>query len=62
MMKKWQQNRIFGEPKDEPLGKKSKNDGFRKFLGHVSPTFDDSSDPLGHKKSLWPGSRPWQFL
>jgi hypothetical protein len=32
--------------------KKYQNDGYSKFLGHVSPTFDESSDPLVHKKHL----------
>ncbi len=30
----------------------SKNDGFNKFLAHISPTFDDSSDSPGQKKHL----------
>ncbi len=30
----------------------SKNDGFNKFLDHISPTFDDSSDSPGQKKHL----------
>jgi hypothetical protein len=46
MMKKWQKTGFSGT-------KNSKNDGLSKFLGHVSPTFDDSSDPLGHKKNTW---------
>jgi hypothetical protein len=49
----------FQEQKNAPLGKKSsffkkisKNDGFNKFLAHISPTFDDSSDSPGQKKHL----------
>jgi hypothetical protein len=45
-MKKWQKTGFSGT-------KKSKNARFIKFLGHVSPNFDDSNDPLGHKKNTW---------
>jgi hypothetical protein len=34
-------NWISGNKKTSPSGK---NDGFFKFLGHVSPTFDDAGD------------------
>jgi hypothetical protein len=52
MMKKWQ-NQDFWKQKNVPLGKKKyQNDGYSKFLGHVSPTFDETSDPLVHKKHL----------
>jgi hypothetical protein len=30
----------------------SKNNGFNKFLAHISPTFDDFSDSPGQKKHL----------
>jgi hypothetical protein len=31
---------------------RQKINGFSKFLGHVSPIFDDASNPLGHKNTL----------
>jgi hypothetical protein len=34
------------------IQKISKNDGFNKFLAHISPTFDDSNDSPGQKKHL----------
>ncbi len=57
-MKKWQKIGMLGNKKCvirqiiELFPKISKNNGFSKLLGHVSPTFDDSNDPLGNKKHL----------
>jgi hypothetical protein len=53
--KKWLKNRISGTKKCAIRQKIVffqnflKNDGFSKFLAHISPTFDDSSDPPGQK-------------
>ncbi len=53
MIKNWQKTGFPGTKK-RAIGQKitvfqkiSKNDGFNKFLAHISPTFDDSSDSPG---------------
>jgi hypothetical protein len=44
------ENGISGNKKMR-FSNKTKN-GFIKISGHVSPTFDDVSDPPGHRKHL----------
>jgi hypothetical protein len=51
MTKKWQK---AGFPETKKVRCKAKNNGFSKTLDHISPTFDDSSDPPGQKKTLGP--------
>jgi hypothetical protein len=37
------------EQKNVPIAKNRWMDGLNQFLGHVSPTLDNASDPSGHR-------------